>query len=293
MQGRTLRRVAALGLGVAMLGVAGCGGDDEESGGDAQTQAAEPTTAAFTISGTPTAPKLAGPSEVKAGLVTITTKNDLSSGADMQLVRVAGDKTAADVLKITNSDTEGQPIPAWLEGGAGTGQTKAGGTGKATQVLEPGRYFAIASGDTEGEGKPATLEINVTGEAAEGELPAADGSIAASEYAFAAQGLTAGTNPVRFVNNGKELHHVIAFPLAQGKTLEDAKKAFMEEGEPSGPPPVDFENAVGTAVIDGGEEQVVDLNLKSGKYVLVSFITDRKGGPPHVAKGMISEAEVQ
>ncbi len=35
------------------------------------------------------------------------------------------------------------------------------------------------------------------------------------------------------------------------------------------------------------------LELKKGKYVPVCFISDRKGGPPHVAKGMISEATVE
>jgi hypothetical protein len=46
-------------------------------------------------------------------------------------------------------------------------------------------------------------------------------------------------------------------------------------------------------VIDGGESQVIDLQLKKGNYALVCFIQDRKGGPPHAAKGMVSEADVR
>ncbi len=30
-----------------------------------------------------------------------------------------------------------------------------------------------------------------------------------------------------------------------------------------------------------------------GKYSLVCFIEDRKGGPPHVAKGMVGETTVR
>jgi len=64
-------------------------------------------------------------------------------------------------------------------------------------------------------------------------------------------------------------------------------------GPPSGPPPIDFENGFTTAVIDGGIEQVTDLELKKGKYAMICFIQDRKGGPPHVMQGMIAEANVQ
>jgi hypothetical protein len=39
-------------------------------------------------------------------------------------------------------------------------------------------------------------------------------------------------------------------------------------------------------------KQSVELDLKPGRYVLLCFVPDREGGPPHVAKGMISDAEV-
>lgn len=38
---------------------------------------------------------------------------------------------------------------------------------------------------------------------------------------------------------------------------------------------------------------MVQLDLKRGKYVLVCFVSDREGGPPHVAMGMIAEATVE
>ena len=46
-------------------------------------------------------------------------------------------------------------------------------------------------------------------------------------------------------------------------------------------------------MIDGGAKQAVELELKAGKYALVCFVPDRQGGPPHAAKGMISEATVR
>ena len=62
---------------------------------------------------------------------------------------------------------------------------------------------------------------------------------------------------------------------------------------PKGPPPVDFDNLLGTQVLDGGIAQNIELDLKAGSYAVVCFIQDRAGGAPHVAKGMISELVVK
>ena len=34
------------------------------------------------------------------------------------------------------------------------------------------------------------------------------------------------------------------------------------------------------------------LELRQGRYALVCFLSDRKGGPPHVVKGMVTEVDV-
>jgi hypothetical protein len=47
-------------------------------------------------------------------------------------------------------------------------------------------------------------------------------------------------------------------------------------------------------VAEGGLKQVVELELpKAGKYALICFVADRRGGPPHAAKGMVSEVAVK
>ncbi len=183
--------------------------------------------------------------------------------------------------------SEGGPLPQWLHGGGGVGTVNPGQSASATDLLEPGRYFVT---DTDGG---ASAEFEVTGEASDAELPSTPATITTKEYGFETSGLKAGKQKITFDNAGKELHHVIAFPYREGTTLDTVKKAFAEQGRPSGPPPFDFENIVGTAVLEGGQKQVTQLELKQGKYALVCFISDRKGGPPHVAKGMITEAVVE
>jgi hypothetical protein len=217
---------------------------------------------------------------------------------DAQLVRVEGNHTIDEVLRFVGQ--EGAPTPSWLFAAGGVGQTRAGDTGTATQQLPPGKYFIFDTGEPEGENvksyaeNGATAELEVTGEAGGGELPRAAAKVTARDYTFTASGLKAGTNDIEFDNAGKELHHLIAFPYRTGTKLADVKNAFMEEeGESSGPPPVDFEGGSGTAVLEGGTKQVARLSLKRGKYALVCFVSDRKGGPPHVAKGMLVEATVE
>ena len=165
-----------------------------------------------------------------------------------------------------------------------------------TQVLEPGTYYLV---DTEGGGdgpsnatRGGVAKLDVTGDGG-GELPATDARIVADEYSFESSGIEAGENRLTFDNVGDELHHAIAFPLRKGATFAEAKEALASEEPPQGPPPVDFENLVGTAVLDGGEAQVAELEFRPGKYALVCFIADRAGGPPHVAMGMISELDVR
>ena len=46
-------------------------------------------------------------------------------------------------------------------------------------------------------------------------------------------------------------------------------------------------------MIEGGETQLIDLDLKPGRYALFCLITDRLGGPPHALKGMVDEFEIK
>jgi plastocyanin len=268
-------------LGVTGVGVAACGDDDKES-----SEASKPKTLAVSVD---QAGKVTAPKTLEGGVVTLRFTNNAKKPYSLQMIRVSGNKTAADVLKVTNS--EGAPIPVWLTDGGGIGTVQPGATGATTQELPAGRWFLVPGTEDEDTAKPQTPELEVTGGESGGALPKANATISAFEYGFNSSGLKAGNNTVEFANNGKQLHHVIALPMLPGKTLAQAK-TFLTSENAKGQPPVDFENAPDTTVIDSGQKQVVTMNLKSGKYALVCFIQDRAGGPPHVNKGMITEATV-
>ncbi len=253
--------------------------------------ASAPTTLAVEATGSGKESKVKAPGSIEGGLVEFEFKNSTKQPQDAQLIRTEGNHSVGEVLKIVGGQ-EGGPIPDWLQDGGGVGETPPGKTHSATQNLAAGKYYLVASSE---EGKPATAAIEVKG-GSEGELPKTSASITAREYTFETSGLKSGRNEVLFRNAGQQLHHVVGLPLLPGKTLDEVKKFVGETGQggrPSGPPPFDEKGGFSTTVLDGGVEQVTDLDLKPGRYALICFIQDRTGGPPHVMKGMVTEVDVK
>jgi hypothetical protein len=41
----------------------------------------------------------------------------------------------------------------------------------------------------------------------------------------------------------------------------------------------------GARTVDAGDSQITELNLTSGNYASICFISDRAGGPPHARWG--------
>ena len=278
---------AALAIGGS---IAACGDDDEDEG--AKPKAAKPAKVSVAVTELGRRRnRVSVPRSVRAGVVTVELQNTGKRAHSAQLVRIDGDHTPKEALKATQG--EGKPIPGWIHPAGGLGAVRPGRSGSATQVLRPGNYIVFDEGDEEdgGGSKPAFARLSVTGRQAGGALPKWAGSIVAREYSFTASGLRVGKNTLRFVNAGRELHHVVAAPLKPGATLADLRKALREE---RGEPPIDFKRTNDSAVIDAGTSQITQLEFqKPGRYALMCFIQDRKGGPPHVAKGMITLTTVR
>lgn len=269
----------ALCLAVAVttaIGFVACGSEEE-------TQSLT-----FTISGEGKGAKLSGPSSADTGLAEITLKNESDRDGEAQLIRVDGDHTPEEVTEGLKAAMKGDPFPEWFFAGGGVGTTAAGKSQTVTQVLEPGTYYAF---DTEG-GQPDAASVptfEISGEASD-ETVEADETIDAFEYGFETEPLSSGKVEVAFDNTGKEPHHLLASRLIGDSTAEDVEQFFESE---KGKPPFEEKGFQSTAVIEGGEGQLVTLDLKPGRYVLFCFISDRQGGPPHALKGMVDEVEVE
>jgi len=93
--------------------------------------------------------------------------------------------------------------------------------------------------------------------------------------------LTAGLVTMRLHNNGKELHHVMAFRLPEGKTYAD----FMTEAAKAPHPPQWAAPVGGPNTPAPGAVSETSLELAAGNYAVVCVIPS-PDGVPHVAKGM-------
>jgi hypothetical protein len=284
---RSRARVTGLALVSTVLLVGACGaneGSDEAT--SLSVEATEPAKDSY---------RFEAPESIEAGLVDIEFTNSGRLEHEAQLVKIDGNHTTEQALRAFDGIVNGRPAPDWFRARGGVGTTAPGGSATITQRLEPGSYVFLDSGEPEGRDvKPhyregAVSELTVTGEATEAKLPDADATVTATEYSFSSSGLKAGKNKFRFRNGGGQWHHLIVAQIKPGSTIDDVKRLIETEKGP----PLEEQNAVETAVLDGGEEQLTEVDLKPGNYALMCFIPDRAGGPPHVAKGMISGATVR
>jgi len=273
---RSVMRVAlaaALAL-AAVLALSACGSSDE----DAQEINVE-------LKGDPA--KFSAPKSAEPGEAQITFKNGTKDEAEMQLLRVEGDHDAADVIAALGGAQKGKPFPDWFFAGGGVSAVEGGETKTVTQILEPGTYYTA---NLEGKPDPSSFAaIEVSGEADDAALES-DKTVTASEYQFEADGLEAGENEIAFENVGAQPHHLIVAPIKKGATIEEVQEAIKSGKEE---PPLEEEGGTNTAVIEGGETQLVDLELEPGTYVMMCFISDRQGGPPHAVKGMVDELKIE
>jgi hypothetical protein len=272
------RAVALAALGLAAAALSACGESDD------------PQKLSFAIDAQGKATTITAPESAEAGLAEITLTNDGDSEADLQLIRVEGEHSPQEVVEGLGKAIQGQSFPGWFFAGGGVGTTPAGESATVSQVLEPGTYYAF---NTESQGPPdpsATASTEVTGEPSGEDLEAGEGTVEAGEYVFEAETLPAGTNEIVFDNVGVQPHHLIASKLIGDSTAEDVERFFKTE---KGEPPLSEKGTQATAVIEGGEAQLVRLDLEPGRYALYCFITDRQGGPPHALEGMVDEVEVE
>ena len=291
-----MRRWMGSLLGAVLMvgGLAACGSSAKKSAAAITVTAKEesPTKYSFDI------PPL------KAGRVDLTLVNSGKTPHDLQLFRVDKGTTDEQIKKefLDTIDQEGSPIPSWFHAAGGVGTVAPGKTGKAQVELAKGDYgFFCTESDDESSGAPAGSHVSkgmygrfsVTAKDNEANLATTAATVDAKEYTFNPSGLKSGTNDVTFRNIGHELHHFVIAPLAAGKTIDDVKSFIATQGPPQGPPPLDFEKATSVAVVEPGEAEVASVTLPSaGKYVMMCFINDRAGGPPHATKGMIAEVDI-
>lgn len=277
-QRHPLRQVlTCLVAGALALGLFACGDEEAQD-------------LAFMITEQGKESKVTGPESAETGLAEITLENKGKGDGDIQLIRTEGEHSPEEVVEGLEKAMKGQVFPDWFFAGGGIGTTAGGESQTVTQVLEPGTYYAFVTEGGQGPPDPASVPaMKVSGEESEEEVEA-DETVSAFDYGFEAEELSSGKTEIAFDNTGAQPHHLIAAPLLGQNTADDVESFFKSN---EGKQPFEERGTQSTAVIEGGEGQLVTLDLKPGRYVLFCFISDRQGGPPHALKGMVDEVEVE
>ena len=285
--------------------VAGCGG---KGGGSSSVQKEKPP-AKFQITATGSKDDLQfkPPQKTEPGPVEITFTNNAKTETDAQLIQVQGNREDAEIVAMLSEAVEGHAVASWFKAAGGVGTLEPGENGKAKQILDVGTYYVVG-GDDPPKGPLAKFTVGMpqassSSSSSSGSSSSSSSSlydlpkdlkvpakIIATDYAFSGQNVRAG-QPVEFRNEGKEWHHFIGGKVKGDATIEEIKKA-LESDEDEAQKLVNLRDGFETTVIDAGLSQVAEPNLEEGRYVFFCFVADRGGGPPHVAKGMVSEIKV-
>jgi len=287
---------AAALIPVAVLALAACGSSKKSK----TAAAPAASTLALSISESGKSSSFSAPSSTKGGLVTVRLTNNGKKPHGAQLMRITGGHTVQDAIKATAG--ESNKTPDWIRAEGGIGAANPGETAAATVRLPAGKYAVVDfAGIEEGPNAapPAIAQMTVT-PGAKAALPATGTTITAAapakdKYKWEISGpLKAGANEITFASKGKDaLHHVAVLRVTADVPLAKVVKDFEKE---NGPPPSYIDPSVNssTAILDGGKAETTQLVLpKSGKYIFVCHLTDRDGGKPHFAEGLITKVDVQ
>ena len=277
----------------AMPGVlAACGGGSKKT-------AAKAAKVAITISEAGKSASYSIPATIRGGLVDLSITNSGKGPHGAQLVRLEGNHTPQQALKIINSNGPSTKTPAWIRGQGGVGAIGPGQTVTATLNLPTGKYFVVDAPGPGSSGPPGYRQFTVTA-GKNGSLPSTPTTIDAAnpskdhfKWDISGAPLKAGRNTVTFKSDGKQaLHLISAFRLTGNATNAQIVKALKTNGPP--PKFVDRTSFYSTAVLDGGSSQTTPLPLtRPGKYVLFCPLTDRNGGKPHFEEGMLTTVTVK
>ena len=235
------------------------------------------------------------PDTVAAGLTTLRLVNQGPELHHVQLLRLDGDKTMADLFAAFKA---GGPPPRWAVDVGGPNTPVPGGESQATLDLAPGRYviacFIPSADKTPHIAKGMARELVVAGarggaRATAATAAAAPATITLDDYSFTlSRPLVAGRQTVRVRNRAAQSHEVLVVKLAPGKRAADVV-AWVDKQE--GPPPA--QPVGGTTGIAQHGWNDVALDLAPGDYALICFIPDAKDGKPHFVHGMMKELRVE
>lgn len=289
--------IATTFVTVASLGVfaGACGSSSKSTGATATTTTATAPAAPPPLTITAGDYAYTGvPATIAAGIVDVTFVNKGSVDHEMSFIKVTDNSNAQSVFAGLGKILQGGPFPATFLAANGIPNTPAGKTTQAKFDLTPGQYIALCTdtgvAGSKTDGKPHFTrgmfkKVTVTGTGGNA-IPTAASSLSAHDYGFDVSNLKAGEQTIAFNNVGPLQWHfaeILAFP--KGTTIAQAQVAVPKLLASQGPPPAGVPqptNVASSQIASPGYGNTFTATLEKGRtYVVLCFVSDKKGGPPH------------
>jgi hypothetical protein len=238
------------------------------------------------------------PTELRAGVINMRFENHGTVDHEMALTDI-GDTSFDEWTKwLGGGNGLGAPVPEYVDRFAVPSAflgLKPDRSAESTFILTPGRYVMwcsytqVAKGDEEAAHYQLGMirELIVTDGVAEPELPEADGTITATDYALDVD-VDAGDRTINFINEGPvQAHWSTVEEYPEGVDAAEAEEAFRAQLEP-GPTPKGFPEPRGLGFSGifseglGGTFELSRGELEAGRtYVFACYMTDRDGRHQH------------
>lgn len=228
----------------------------------------------------------AGPTEIPAGLVSLSLENAGHVQHHLQLVEL---KPGVTIEQLTTAYQQGQHIAAALVDGTAGGPASIapGATQQVTLELAAGQYALVCLVPDQ-QGAPHVLSGMVAPLTVSGTVPANRSALAAEqtvtmhEYSYALpEQIQAGPQTWKIHNRGQQPHELGLIKLQADTTFEDVVTYYAA---PDGKPP--YRPAGGIQSIDHDETGWLRLDLEPGVYVAYCYAPDPSSGKPHFQLGM-------
>ncbi len=273
-------------LSTVLVVIGACASSDAPA--DSPAVAAEPNVVLVTA----TDHAFDAPAEVPAGMTTFRLANHGQAIHHVIVVRIDSGKTYDELLAAF---AQPGPPPAWATFLGGPNPPAPHGESNATFQLDAGNYALICLVDVPGgvphiaHGMSRPMVVTPASAAAIAASPAADVTISLFDYNFTLSGpVTAGTRTFEVVGAPGQMHEVVLFRLAEGRTATEMVE-WVEKMD--GPPPGELMG--GTAPAMPGIKVWFKADMAPGSYALVCFIPDHQDGKPHFMHGMVKEFTVE